>query len=45
MLLYKNINMQIIIAFISFIFISQVSNADIGKETGLKNSTICIFKI
>ena len=28
--------MQIIIAFISFIFISQVSNADIGKETGLK---------
>ena len=36
MLLYKKISMQIVIAFISIIIISQVSNADIGKETGLE---------
>ena len=36
MLLYRNINMQILIAFISIIIFSQVSNADIGKETGLE---------
>ena len=36
MLLYKNISMQILIAFISIIIFSQVSNADIGKETGLE---------
>ena len=36
MLLYKNISMQIIIAFISIIIFSQISNADIGKETGLE---------
>ena len=36
MLLYKNISMQIIIAFISIIIFSQICNADIGKETGLK---------
>ena len=28
--------MQIVIAFISIIIFSQVSNADIGKETGLE---------
>ena len=36
MLLYKNIRMQIIILFISIIFFFQVSNANIGKETGLE---------
>ena len=36
MLLYKNFSMQILIALISFIIFSQVSNADIGKETGLE---------
>ena len=36
MLLYKNIRMQIIIVFISIIFFSQISNANIGKETGLE---------
>ena len=36
MLLYKNIRMQIIIVFISIIFFYQVSNANIGKETGLE---------
>ena len=36
MLLYKNISMQIIIAFISIIIFSQLSNADTGKETGLE---------
>ena len=36
MLLYKKISMQIVIAFISIIIFSQVSNADIGKETGLE---------
>ena len=36
MLLYKKISMQILIAFISIIIFSQVSNADIGKETGLE---------
>tara|TARA_B100000989_G_scaffold197262_1_gene149010 strand:- start:45 stop:632 length:588 start_codon:yes stop_codon:yes gene_type:complete len=36
MLLYKKFSMQILIAFISIIFFSQVSNADIGKETGLE---------
>ena len=36
MLLYKNLSMQILIAFISIIIFSQVSNADIGKETGLE---------
>ena len=36
MLLYKNINMHIIIAIISFIIFSKVCNADIGKETGLE---------
>ena len=36
MLLYKNISMQIIIAFISIIIFSQICNAEIGKETGLK---------
>ena len=36
MLLYKNISMQIVIAFISIIIFSQVCNADIGKETGLE---------
>ena len=36
MLLYKKIIMQIVIAFISIIIFSQVSNADIGKETGLE---------
>ena len=35
MLLYK-ISMQILIAFISIIIISQVSNADIGTVTGLE---------
>ncbi len=36
MLLYKKISMQIVLAFISIIIFSQVSNADIGKETGLE---------
>ena len=36
MLLYNKIIMQIVIAFISIIIFSQVSNADIGKETGLE---------
>ena len=36
MLLYKKLSMQIVIAFISIIIFSQVSNADIGKETGLE---------
>jgi len=36
MLLYKNISMQIIIAFISIIIFSQICNAEIGKETGLE---------
>jgi len=36
MLLYKNISMQIVIAFISIIIFSQVSNANTGKETGLE---------
>ena len=36
MLLYKKIIMPIVIAFISIIIFSQVSNADIGKETGLE---------
>ena len=36
MLLYKKISMQIVIAFISIIIFSHVSNADIGKETGLE---------
>ena len=36
MLLYKKISMQIVIAFILIIIFSQVSNADIGKKTGLE---------
>ena len=36
MLLYKNISMQIVIAFISIIIFSQICNAEIGKETGLE---------
>ena len=36
MLLYKNISMQIIIAFISIIIFSQICNAEIGNETGLE---------
>ena len=36
MLLYKNITMQIVMAFILIIIFSQASNADIGKETGLE---------
>ena len=36
MLLYKKISMQIVIAFILIIIFNQVSNADIGKETGLE---------
>ena len=36
MLLYKNISMQIIIAFITIIIFSQICNAEIGKETGLE---------
>ena len=36
MLLYKNIGMQIVIILISIIMFSQVSNANIGKETGLE---------
>ena len=36
MLLYKNLSMQIIIVFISIIFFYQVSNANIGNETGLE---------
>ena len=36
MLLYKNIYMQFIFVFISIIIFCQVSNANIGKETGLE---------
>ncbi len=36
MLLYKIINMQIVIVFILIIIFSNASNADIGKETGLE---------
>ena len=36
MLLYKNISMQIVIVLISIIIFSQVSNANIGIETGLE---------
>ncbi len=36
MLLYKNFSMQILIALISIVIFCQVSNADIGKETGLE---------
>ena len=36
MLLYKNISMQIVLVLISIIIFSQVSNANIGKETGLE---------
>ena len=36
MLLYKNMSIQIIIAFISIIIFSYSSTADIGKETGLE---------
>ena len=36
MLVYKNIGMQIILAFISIIFFSQICKAEIGKETGLE---------
>ncbi len=36
MLLYKNINMQIVMVLISIIMFSQLSNANIGKETGLE---------
>ena len=36
MLLYKSISMQIVIVLISIIIFSQVSNANIGKETGLE---------
>ena len=36
MLLYKFISMQIIIVFISILIFTQVSKADIGKETGLE---------
>ena len=36
MLLYKNISMQIIIAFISIIIFSQICNAEVGRETGLE---------
>ena len=36
MLLYKNITMKIIIAFITIIILSQVCSAEIGKETGLE---------
>ena len=36
MLLYKNISMQIVIVLISIIIFSQVSIANIGKETGLE---------
>ena len=36
MLLYKNINMQFILVIISIIIFCQVSNANIGKETGLE---------
>ena len=35
MLLYKN-SMKIVIVFISILIFSQVSNAEIGKETGLE---------
>ena len=36
MLLYKKISMQIVMVLISIIIFSQVSNANIGKETGLE---------
>ena len=36
MLLYKNINMQILILFITIISFTQHTYADIGKETGLE---------
>ena len=36
MLLYKKIRMKIIITFISIIILSNISSADIGKETGLE---------
>ena len=36
MLLYKNINMKFKILFISMIIFCQVSNANVGKETGLE---------
>ena len=36
MLLYKNINMQIIILFITIIIFTQNTYADIGQETGLE---------
>ena len=36
MLLYKNINMKFKIVFISMIIFCQVSNANVGKETGLE---------
>ena len=36
MLLYKNIYMQFIFVFISIIIFCQVSNANIGNETGLE---------
>ena len=36
MLLYKNINMKFKIVFISIIIFCQVSNANVGKETGLE---------
>ena len=36
MLIYRNISMQIIILLISFIFFTQNSNANIGKETSLE---------
>ena len=36
MLLYKNISMKFVIALISIIIFSQVSDADTGKETGLE---------
>ena len=36
MLLYKNIYMQFLLVFISIITFCQVSNANIGKETGLE---------
>ena len=36
MLLYKKINMHIVIIFISILIFSKVCNADIGKETGLE---------
>ena len=36
MLLYKNINMQILILFITIISFTQHTYADIGKDTGLE---------